>query len=71
MVGQVVGGVRHVVGRSSAKNRAKRGDYPRELERRELRGMVAGPAAYLLGRLTGGSDRPVVSSEGRSREVAQ
>ena len=71
MVGQVMGGVRHVVGRSSAKNRAKRGDYPRELERRELWGMVAGPVAYLLGRLTGGSHRPVVSSAGRSREVAR
>ena len=43
-------GVRHVVGRSSPKNPAKRADYPRELERRELLGMVAGPAAYLRGR---------------------
>jgi glycosyltransferase involved in cell wall biosynthesis len=41
---------RHVVGRSSPKNMAKRRDYPKDLERRELLGMVAGPAAYLAGR---------------------
>jgi glycosyltransferase involved in cell wall biosynthesis len=71
MTRNVVDGVRHVVGRSSAKNQDKRGDYPRELERRELRGMLSGPVAYLMGRLRGGGDRPVVSSASRSREVAR
>ena len=54
-----VSGVRHVVGRSSPKNQAKRGGYPRELERRELLGMVAGPAAYLAGRLSHRAERAV------------
>ncbi|HEY0815927.1 MAG TPA: glycosyltransferase family 2 protein [Pseudonocardia sp.] len=62
-------GVRHVVGRSSPKNSAKERDYPRELERRELRGMITGPAAYMAGRL-GRPDRPVVAQASRSREVA-
>ena len=51
MARHVAAGVRHVVGRSSPKNKAKRRDYPKDLERRELLGMVAGPAAYLAGRL--------------------
>jgi hypothetical protein len=71
MTRNVVDGVRHVVGRSSLKNQDKRVDYPRELERRELRGMLSGPVAYLMGRLRGGGDRPVVSPAGRSREVAR
>jgi glycosyltransferase involved in cell wall biosynthesis len=64
-------GLRHMLGRSSPKNRAKRGDYPRELERRELRGMFAGPAAYVAGRLARTPDRSVNSHAGRSREVAR
>ncbi len=64
-------GVRHVLGRSSPKNRAKRRDYPRELERRELRGMFAGPAAYLAGRLARTPDRPADAQAGRRREVAR
>jgi hypothetical protein len=34
----------------SAKNARRPHDYPRELTRLELRGMLAGPAAYLRGR---------------------
>jgi glycosyltransferase involved in cell wall biosynthesis len=64
-------GVRHVLGRSSPKNRAKRGDYPRELERRELRGMFAGPPAYVAGRLARTPGRTVQSQEGSSREVSR
>ncbi len=64
-------GVRHVLGRSSPKNRAKRRDYPRELERRELRGMFAGPAAYLAGRLGRTPDRLADAQAGRRREVAR
>jgi glycosyltransferase involved in cell wall biosynthesis len=56
MARNAVGGLRHVVGRSSPKNQDKRIDYPRELERRELRGMLAGPAAYLLGKQQGRAD---------------
>jgi glycosyltransferase involved in cell wall biosynthesis len=63
-------GVRHVLGRSSPKNSAKDRDYPRELERRELRGMIAGPAAYVAGRLARSTERPTVSQAERSREVA-
>jgi len=43
-------GLWHMLGRSSPKNCAKPRDYPRELERLERRGMLAGPAAYLAGR---------------------
>jgi hypothetical protein len=61
--------VRHVVGRSSPKNKAKRRDYPKDLERRELLGMVAGPAAYLVGRLgRRGGAAPVAPTE-RSTEA--
>ena len=63
--------LRHMVGRSSPKNRAKNSDYPRDLERRELRGMIVGPGAYLAGRLTGRADRPVGSEVQRSHEVAR
>jgi glycosyltransferase involved in cell wall biosynthesis len=62
--------VRHALGRSSLKNCAKRRDYPRELERRELRGMFAGPAAYLAGRLARTPDRVVNPHTAHSREVA-
>ena len=65
----VAAGVRHVVGRSSPKNKAKRCDYPKDLERRELLGMVAGPAAYLAGRLgRRGGATPVAPTE-RSTEA--
>jgi glycosyltransferase involved in cell wall biosynthesis len=64
-------GVRHVIGRSSPKNRAKGREYPRELERRELLAMIAGPAAYLAGRWTRRGERPVTSRAQRSREVAR
>ena len=63
-------GARHVLGRSSPKNRAKRGDYPRELERRELRGMLAGPTAYVAGRLARTPDATVESQVGSDREVS-
>ena len=63
-------GVRHILGRSSPKNRAKGRDYPRALERRELLGMAIGPGAYLVGRLTSRGDRPEASLVQRSREVA-
>ncbi|MBA3907197.1 MAG: glycosyltransferase [Pseudonocardiales bacterium] len=71
MAGKAALGVRHVLGRSSPKNSAKTRDYPRELERRELRGMLAGPAAYVAGRLTRTPERPVVAGAERSREVAR
>ena len=58
---------RHVVGRSSPKNKAKRRDYPRDLERRELLGMVAGPAAYLAGHW-GRAGGPAVVPTERSPE---
>jgi glycosyltransferase involved in cell wall biosynthesis len=64
----VAAGVRHVVGRSSPKNKAKRQDYPKDLERRELLGMVAGPAADLAGRLGRRGATPVAPIE-RSTEV--
>ena len=45
---------RRACGTSSGARRprtsAKRRDYPKDLERRELLGMIAGPAAYLAGR---------------------
>jgi len=63
--------VRHVVGRSSPKNKAKRRDYPKDLERRELLGMVAGPAAYLAGRLSRRGGTPSVAPPKRSTEVVQ
>lgn len=71
MAGKAALGVRHVLGRSSPKNSAKMRDYPRELERRELRGMLAGPAAYVAGRLTRTPERPVGAGAERSREVAR
>jgi hypothetical protein len=64
-------GVRHVIGRSSPKNRAKGREYPRELERGELLAMIAGPAAYLAGRWTCRGERPVTSRAQRSRVVAR
>jgi len=67
----VAAGVRHVVGRSSPKNKAKRRDYPKDLERRELLGMVAGPAAYLAGRLSRRGGTPSVAPPKRSTEVVQ
>ena len=67
----VAAGVRHVVGRSSPKNKAKRRDYPKDLERRELLGMVAGPAAYLAGRWSRRAHRPAVRRTERSTEVVQ
>lgn len=42
--------VRHFLGRSSPKNRAKTTDYPRELERAERRGVLHGPFGYVAGR---------------------
>jgi glycosyltransferase involved in cell wall biosynthesis len=59
---------RHVVGRSSPKNKAKRRDYPKDLERRELLGMVAGPAAYLAGRWGRRAGGPAVVPRERSPE---
>jgi hypothetical protein len=50
MLRRAVPGVRHVLSRSSAKNRSKRADYPRELERLEMLGMLKGPPAYLASR---------------------
>ena len=65
----VAAAVRHVVGRSSPKNKAKLHDYPKDLERRELLGMVAGPAAYLAGRVgRRGGATPVAPAE-RSTEA--
>ena len=59
---------RHVVGRTSPKNKAKRRDYPKDLERRELLGMIAGPAAYLAGRWGRQAGRPAVVPTERSPE---
>jgi hypothetical protein len=47
MLRRAVAGVRHFVGRSSAKNVGKPVDFPRELERAERIGVLRGPAAYL------------------------
>ena len=63
--------MRHVVGRSSPKNKAKRRDYPKDLERRELLGMVAGPTAYLAGRLRRRGGVTPVAPPKRSTEVVQ
>jgi peptidoglycan/xylan/chitin deacetylase (PgdA/CDA1 family)/GT2 family glycosyltransferase len=43
-------GVYHVLSSSSAKNRGKQHDYPRELTRLEIKGMLEGPFAYLQSR---------------------
>ncbi len=69
MTRQIAAGVRHVVGRSSPKNRAKGCDYPRELERRELLGMVAGPAAYLAGRWSRRTDAAAATRAEPSAEA--
>jgi glycosyltransferase involved in cell wall biosynthesis len=50
MLRRAAPGVRHVLSRASAKNRSKRADYPRELERLEMLGMLKGPPAYLASR---------------------
>ena len=71
MTRHAVLGVRHFLGRSSAKNAAKRADYPRELERRELLGMVAGPAAYLRGRWAGRAHPSVAAQTQQSTEVTR
>ncbi len=71
MTRHAVLGVRHLLGRSSAKNAAKRADYPRELERRELLGMVAGPAAYLRGRWAGRAHPSVAAQTQQSTEVTR
>jgi O-antigen biosynthesis protein len=42
--------VAHVLGPRSSKNARRPHDYPRELARIELRGMLAGPLAYLRAR---------------------
>lgn len=65
----VAAGVRHVLGRSSPKNRAKQQDYPKDLERRELLGMAVGSAAYLAERWSRRPDRPAVASTQRSPEA--
>lgn len=65
-------GVRHLVGRSSPKNRAKRRDYPKELEHRELLGMIAGPGAYLAGRWARRADQAATPRAApHRREVAR
>jgi O-antigen biosynthesis protein len=46
-------GLAYLLGPSSPKNRRKRADFPGELTRLELRGVLAGPAAYLRSRASG------------------
>lgn len=62
---QAVPGALHALRRSSVKNQGKRSDYPRELERLELLGMVKGPGAYAASRWDhrrlGGSGRAVAA----------
>lgn len=48
-------GVAHALLRGSDKNRGKSADYPAELTRLELRGMLYGPLAYLKSRRHAGS----------------
>jgi GT2 family glycosyltransferase len=46
-------GLAYLLGPGSPKNRRKRADFPGELTRLELRGVLAGPAAYLRSRWAG------------------
>ncbi len=69
MTRHVAAGVKHVVGRSSPKNRAKQCDYPKALERRELLGIVAGPAAYLAERWSHRTGASTTSATEQSPEV--
>lgn len=50
LIRRMLGGTRHMVGRSSEKNRNKQSGYPRELELMELMGVVRGPLAYAVSR---------------------
>jgi Predicted glycosyltransferases len=50
MLRQAVPGAMHALRRSSVKNQGKHADYPRELERLELLGMLKGPLAYMASR---------------------
>jgi hypothetical protein len=49
-------GLAYLLDPASPKNRRKRADFPRELPLLELRGLLAGPAAYLRSRRS--SERP-------------
>jgi GT2 family glycosyltransferase len=46
-------GLAYLLSPASPKNRRKRADFPGELTRLELRGVLAGPGAYLRGRWSG------------------
>jgi O-antigen biosynthesis protein len=48
-------GLAYLLSPASPKNRRKRADFPAELTRLELRGVLAGPAAYLRSRWSGSS----------------
>lgn len=56
-------GLRFVLGSDSSKNAQKRSDYPRELTRLELRGMLYGPLGYARSRRKYG--RHSIPSPGR------
>ena len=43
-------GLAYLLDPASPKNRRKQADFPGELTRLELRGVLAGPAAYLASR---------------------
>jgi O-antigen biosynthesis protein len=48
-------GLAYLLSPGSPKNRRKRADFPAELRELELRGVLAGPAAYLRSRWSGSS----------------
>lgn len=61
--GKLPTGLRFVLGSGSSKNSHKRSDYPRELTRLELRGMLYGPLGYARSRRKYG--RHLVAAPGR------
>ncbi len=60
--GKLPTGLRFVLGSDSSKNAQKRSDYPRELTRLELRGMLYGPLGYARSRRKYGR-HPIPSPE--------
>jgi GT2 family glycosyltransferase len=48
--GRIPAGLAYLFGSKSKKNAKKQGDYPKELNRLELKGMLYGPIAYLRSR---------------------
>ena len=71
MARHVAVGMRHLVGRSSPKNRAQRRADPHAVGRRARRGGRGGPAAYLAGRWAHRQERTPASGESRRHEVAR